>query len=1091
MFDKLLKITDKKEILGLTDELKGIYIYNYFNEKKENIILVASTLYEANILYQTILNYTSEVILFPMDDFLTSEALAASPELKTVRLETLSKICFSSPKIVITNLMGYLRFLPSIEIYKNSIINIKVNDELSVDKLRELLFEIGYVKESIVNKTGEVAIRGYVVDIFPINNTNPVRLEYWGDTIEKIKIFDVNTQLSIKDIQNISILPNTEFLTCNNKNIDFSLLKQKNLANYIDTKNLSTLIRSTVFFNNYTDLCVSYKKLLQEIFDYNVSLNIDSSTQYMNDFYMINNNKEYYFETFDNATKDNFVNYDGRNIKSLGLTYENINNKFNELIKKKTVVFCLNTKEQIKKVSDILDGEIITDEYNIYPNKINLINKKINSGFILDNFVIICENDLNSKSLVEYKYNSNFRIGTRIKDISNLDIGDFVVHTMYGIGKYLGIKSLEKNGIKKDYLLLEYRNNDKLYVPVEKIDFVHKYSSNDGSIPILNKLNSNEWEKTKTKVKKKIEDIAGDLMKLYAARESITGFAFDKDNSTQKEFENNFVYEETPDQIKVIKEIKKDMESIHPMDRLLCGDVGYGKTEVAFRAIFKAILSGKQVAFLCPTTILSNQHYQNAIGRFSGFPVNIELLNRFISTSKTNEIKEKLKEGKIDLLIGTHRILSDDIIYKDLGLLVIDEEQRFGVKHKEKIKQYKNNIDVLTLSATPIPRTLQMSMSGVRGLSLIETPPVNRYPIQTYVFAQNNQIIKDAIYKELSRNGQIFILYNRVEDMESKKKELEELVPGVKIVMAHGKMSKYELEDVMNKFINGEYDILLCTTIIETGIDIPRVNTLIIYNADYFGLSQLYQIRGRVGRSNKIAYAYLMYDNSKLLNETAIKRLNAIKEFTELGSGFKIAMRDLSIRGAGDILGSEQAGFVSSVGIDLFLEMLNEEIKRQKGDTVLENKYSQPLIEVDTTIDDDITSEEEIKIEIHKKINDIDSITKLENVRNEIIDRFGKITNEIDIYMHEELFEKMAETLKIDRIIQTKNDVTLIIDEDIYKHLKVTDLFISASNISRNFRFKMQGKNLLINLSFYGLEEHFVYYLIDLLKLLDYDNKLV
>ena len=556
----------------------------------------------------------------------------------------------------------------------------------------------------------------------------------------------------------------------------------------------------------------------------------------------------------------------------------------------------------------------------------------------------------------------------------------------------------------------------------------------------------------------------------------------------QKEFENNFIYEETKDQIKVIKEIKKDMESVHPMDRLLCGDVGYGKTEVAFRAIFKAILSGKQVAFLCPTTILSSQHYQNAVNRFNNFPVTIELLNRFVSSSKVNEIKTRLKEGKIDLLIGTHRLLSDDIIYKDLGLLVIDEEQRFGVKHKEKIKQYKNSIDVLTLSATPIPRTLQMSMSGVRGLSLIETPPVNRYPIQTYVFAENKQIVKDAIYKELSRNGQVFILYNRVEDMESKKAELESLVPNARIVMAHGRMSKYELEDVMNAFINGEFDILLCTTIIETGIDIPRVNTLIIYNADYFGLSQLYQIRGRVGRSNKIAYAYLMYNKDKSLNETAVKRLNAIKEFTELGSGFKIAMRDLSIRGAGDILGSEQAGFVASVGIDLFLEMLKEEIDKQKGENKEVVKYSQPLIDVDTTIGDDITNEEEIKIEIHKKINAIDSISKLEDVKNEIIDRFGKITNEIDVYMHEELFEKMAEQLGINNIIQTKNDVTLIIKEDLYKNLKVTDLFINASNISRNFRFKMQGKNLLINLKFAGLEKHFVYYLIDLLKLFDYTN---
>lgn len=1088
MFNNILKLTDNKEILGLNNELKGLYIYKYYKEKNENIVLVAYSLYEANILYQAILNYTSEVFLFPMDDFLTSEALATSPELKTVRLETLYKIYSLKHAIIVTNLMGYKRFLPSLDIYEKSIINIKLNQELPITKLRQLLFEIGYVKEAIVNKTGEIAIRGYVVDVFPLNSINPIRLEYWGDTITKIKIFDVNSQLTKEEITDYSILPNTEFLTQHNFDIDFSFQKQKNLYKYTTTKSLSSLKNSTVFFNDYTDLLVSDKKLTQEIFDYNISLDLSTSTKYMFDFNEIQNQKEFYFENFDNTTKD-FVNYNSKDINSLNLTLENINEKLKEITKKNTVIFCVNDKDSIKKIDNLIEDVVITNIDDIYTNKINLVVKKINNGFIIDNLVVICENDLNSRNTLDYKYKSNFRIGTRIKDVSGLNIGDYVVHGMYGIGRYLGIKSLVKKDIKKDYLLLEYKDDAKLYVPVEKIDFIHKYSSSEGAIPQLNKLNSNEWEKTKLKVKKKIEDIAADLIKLYAERESVMGFAFNKDNSVQKDFEDSFMYEETSDQLKVIKEIKKDMENIHPMDRLLCGDVGYGKTEVAFRAIFKAILSGKQASLLCPTTILSSQHYKNALNRFKGFPVNIALLNRFVPNNKVLEIKEKLKKGEIDLLIGTHRILSDDIIYKDLGFLVIDEEQRFGVKHKEKIKQYKNTIDVLTLSATPIPRTLQMSMSGVRGLSLIETPPVNRYPVQTYVFAENNQIIKDAIYKELSRNGQIFILYNRVEDMENKKQELSNLVPGVKIVTAHGKMSKYELENVMTSFINGKFDILLCTTIIETGIDIPRVNTLIIYNADHFGLSQLYQIRGRVGRSNKIAYAYLMYNKDKSLNETAVKRLNAIKEFTELGSGFKIAMRDLSIRGAGDILGSEQAGFVSSVGIDLFLEMLSEEISKLKGETKEDNKYVQPLIEVDTTISDEITKEEEIKIEIHKKINDIDSISKLEEVRNEIIDRFGKITDEIDVYMHEELFEKMALRLNINKIIQTKEDVTLTLEENVYKNLKVTDLFISASNISRNFKFKMQEKNLLITLKFAGLDTHFVYYLIDLLKLLEYSMK--
>ena len=529
------------------------------------------------------------------------------------------------------------------------------------------------------------------------------------------------------------------------------------------------------------------------------------------------------------------------------------------------------------------------------------------------------------------------------------------------------------------------------------------------------------------------------------------------------------------------------MESPHPKDRLLCGDVGFGKTEVAFRAMFKAVLSGKQVAFLCPTTILSKQHYQNAINRFSNFPVRIVLLNRFVSTKETKQILDDLKSGKIDILIGTHRILSDDVKFKDLGLLVIDEEQRFGVKHKEKIKQYRNTIDVLTLSATPIPRTLQLSMSGVRSLSLIETPPVNRYPVQTYVVGYNKPLLKDAIYKELSRHGQVFILYNHIDDMNAKVAEIERLIPDAKVISAHGRMDKHELEDVMQKFIDHEYDILVCTTIIETGIDIPNVNTLIIMGADHFGLSQLYQIRGRVGRSDRIAYCYLMYNTSKVLSETAKKRLNVIKEFTELGSGFSIAMRDLSIRGAGDILGSEQAGFIDTIGIELFLKMLNDEIQRLQGKKVSEEddtESTQPLVDVSTTISDNYVEEEELKIEIHKLINTIDSYEKMQEVRENLEDRFGHITDDMLIYMYEEWFEKIAKEIGIQQVRQTKNFIEVTIPSPILSKLKGDQLFYDVSQISKMFRFSMRGKNLIITLDTIKLEKHFIYYLIDLLKVI-------
>ena len=632
--------------------------------------------------------------------------------------------------------------------------------------------------------------------------------------------------------------------------------------------------------------------------------------------------------------------------------------------------------------------------------------------------------------------------------------------------------------------MVSYKDDDKLYIPVEKIDFISKYSAKDGIIPKLNKLGGTEWQRTKLKARKRIQDMAGELLKLYAIRETTKGFAFLKDTKEQYEFEEEFPYTETEDQLKAIEEIKKDMEKDRPMDRLLCGDVGYGKTEVAFRAIFKAIMSGKQVALLCPTTILSNQHFNNAIERFKAFPINIEMLNRFVPTKRVNIILEKLKEGKVDLLIGTHRILSNDVIFKDLGLLVIDEEQRFGVTHKEKIKKYKDNVDVLTLSDTPIPRTLQMSMSGLRNLSLIETPPVDRFPVQTYVLSENNQIIKDAIYKELSRDGQCFLLFNHVQDLESKKNELQKLVPDAKIICAHGKMTKTQLEDIMNDFINKVYDVLLCTTIIETGIDIPNVNTLIVYDADKFGLSQLYQLRGRVGRTNKIAYCYLMYNKSKILSEIAVKRLNSIKEFTELGSGFAIAMRDLSIRGAGDILGSEQAGFIDTIGIEMFMQMLDNEIKRLKGIEVEERQDYTPLINVETAIEDNYIPDNDIKIEIHKKINQIDSYNKLNEVKDELIDRFGKLDESILAYMYEELFEKKANELKINKIIQTKNFIEVYIPKEITDVIDGSRLFVEISKISRMFRFSMRNKQLIIILDTVKLDKHFIFYLNDLLDII-------
>ncbi len=1081
--DKIFEIKDEKEIIGLTQELKSLYTYQKFKKENKPILLVTSSLNDASKFYNNISTLTDKVRFFPMDDFLTSEAIAISPEFKTTRLETINSLVNDEKQIVITNLMGYLRYLPPIKTFKESFIDVEKNKEVDFKNLKEKLYELGYKRETIVTMTGEVAIRGYVIDIFPINSDKPVRIEFWGDTVESIKTFDTDTQRSEKEIEKIKIFPNTEKLIKNSFDIP-----HRDMGKHIEVINIEKYLNNgIVIYDNFHDIKNNYEDLKEEIKNYNISTERPHDTTYMFDLNKIKNKDAIIFETFDNKTKKGVKTYKTSQIEPFPKGKTNINKKLDLLLKtNKKVIICQNNRYQINKIIEELENSkiVYTNENEIYPNKINIIVKELNSGFETEEYIVVTSKELWGKK-EENLYKTKFRYGSKIKDITKLNIGDYVVHGAHGIGKYLGLKTINKQGIKKDYLTVEYQGGDKLYIPVEKIDLITKYSGKEGAIPRLNKLGGHDWEKTKARARKRAEDMAEDLLKLYAAREANKGFKFNEDDIDQINFEKEFKYEETKDQIKVTEEIKKDMESSRPMDRLLCGDVGYGKTEVAFRAIFKCILSGKQAALLCPTTILSSQHFQNAIDRFKSYPVDIAILNRFVTNKELKETLEKLEKGQIDLLIGTHRLLSEDVKFKDLGLLVIDEEQRFGVKHKEKIKEYKNSIDVLTLSATPIPRTLQMSMAGIRSLSMIETPPAERYPIQTYVLAENNQIIKEAINKELSRMGQTFILYNKISDIESKKIELEKLIPDAKIEIAHGRMDKNKLEDIMLRFSNHEFDCLLCTTIIETGIDIPTVNTLIIIDADKFGLSQLYQIRGRIGRSNKVAYCYLMYNNRKVLSEIATKRLKVIKEFTELGSGFAIAMRDLSIRGAGDILGKEQAGFIDAVGIELFLEMLNEEINKLKGIEVKEEtEETTPVIDVDTAIDDSYVKEEELKIEIHKLINTIDSKEKIKKVKEEIEDRFGKIDEKLEIYMHEEYLEKLVKEIDIKNIRQTKNFIEIPINKKEANKINGEKLFYELSKKGKMFRFTSKLNNLCIILDTVKLEKHYVYYLIDLMELI-------
>ena len=1079
---------DNYAIKGMNDTAFSLYVNSLFRKQNRNIVILTPTLFEANKLLNSLTSSNSNALLFPMDDFLTSMAVAISPDLKITRLETINSIVNSNEKhIVVTHVMGFLRVLPTIDTYKKGILTLKVGMSIDPKKLVEKLTDIGYVRDTFVYKTTDMAVRGFIIDVFPVSSDHPVRIEFFGDEIDSIRYFDEETQKSIDKIEEITIYPASEYL------LESPSLDTETGQHYLKKYNsdVSSIIdymdNPILFIKDYPQLKNVYKEICEQMVEYHREKEDDFNDDYILNLDILNQYPKIYYLSHDSLIGDveieNILDF---HMESVPKFHENIDAIENYLLshQDKTIVLTLKDYQIRSLTKNLKIPFVITKPDNIFINKINIIELELEEGFSYQNMIIITDKDLFDIRTSNKKYKTKFKYSTKIHDINKLEVGDYVVHNTNGIGIYNGIKVLSLNGITKDYLEILYKGNDKLYIPVEKIDLISKFSGKEGISPKVNSLNSSEWQKTKMRVQNKVKSIASELLRIYAMRELKNGFKYAPDDELQVMFESEFEYSLTPDQILAIKQIKDEMETSHPMDRLLCGDVGFGKTEVAFRAIFKAIMNGKQVIYLCPTTILSMQQYNNAVERFKNFPVNIALLNRFVSTKDAHNTIERFNKGTIDFLIGTHRVLSNDIKPKNLGLLVIDEEQRFGVTHKEKIKEYKSDVDVLTLTATPIPRTLQMSLVGIRSLSLITTPPINRYPVQTYVVEENNTLIKDAIYKELSRSGQVFILYNHVDLIEKKVYEIQSLVPEAKIIYAHGRMDRTEIEEKMIDFISHKADILVCTTIIETGIDIPNVNTLIILEADHFGLSQLYQIRGRVGRSDKIAYAYMMYKKGKVLGDEAIKRLKAIEEFTELGSGFKIANRDLSIRGAGDILGSEQAGFIDSVGIDLYLRILNDEVRKLKGEDVSldEEKADTSLINVSTHISDEYVKENEIKITIHRMINSIDSYEKLDSVKKELEDRFGKIDQETEIYMYEEWFEKIARKAGVIKIKETKTTVELIFDRENSQNINGEKLFMDAYHISPYFKFNYHNNCLGITLQIVKLSKHYVYYLIELLN---------
>lgn len=1057
MFRRILNINEEnKTISGLNLDLKSIYINELSNLTKKNILIVSDNYFNSYTFHNNLLNYSEKAYFFPVDDFGIANYETVSPELELIRSNTIGETFKNKYAIYVTDLKGYLRKIISPEQYLNSIIKIKKNQIIKQEDLITKLIDIGFVRESIVTKIGEYSSRGFVIDLYPIDS-DPIRIEFWGDEVTSIKRFEVDSQRSYEEIEEVTINPVKPLNFGANEDSIISFLKEYILI-LDETKKIDLEYEKIFKQDNFSEYYFEYKIRKDAIIFDNI-----------ND--LLENNR--------------VINYDVKTVYNLEKTYIDFIKNISNI--NKTVFLCFKNTKMIKKViSEINDTEIYESSLlNFKLNKLNVIEFGISESFEIDDYLFVSEKTLFNKKDEKYVQKSNSKIGNRVRDLSKLEIGDYVVHDRYGIGVYKGLKTITKDSLMRDYIQIDYKGNDKLYVPVEKIDLISKYSSKEGYVPKVNKLGSLEWEKAKINARKRAKNMAIDLLKLYSSRENAIGYSFPEDTEEQIIFESEFMFNETKDQLRTIEEVKADMQRSRPMDRIICGDVGFGKTEVAFRAAFKAVMASKQVVFLCPTTILSRQHYLNAIERFKSFPIRIELLNRFVSKKQQEKIINDFKFGKVDIIIGTHRVLSQDIKAKDLGLLIIDEEQRFGVTHKERIKEFKNNVDILTLSATPIPRTVQMSLSGIKNLSLIETPPTNRLPIQTYVLEENIDVIKTAIYKEISRGGQVFILNNQIKDMESKLKEISELVPDAKVCYAHGRMSKTELENIMLDFVNKEYNVLISTTIIETGIDIPSANTLIILDADKFGLSQLYQIRGRVGRSANMAYCFLMYKKGKTITDVAVKRLKAIKEFTELGSGFSIAMRDLSIRGAGDILGSEQAGFIDTVGIEMFIKLLNQEVSKLKGIQIEEEEDEKPLINVETAISDKYVSDEEMKIEIHKKITSIDSYESLEMVKEELIDRFGLISREMEIYMYQEWFEKYANKLGVREIRQNKREIEIVLTKEQTNLLNGEKLFLNIIGEHKNVRFNMKFKRLAIIINLLQQEKHFIFTLIDILKALE------
>jgi len=1122
-------------VAGLSGSARTVFLASMYEETKKPMLIVTHNLLQAQKLYDDISHLVGEeeVYLYPANELIAAEMSIASPELKAQRIEVLNHWSSKTNGIVIVPISGLRKILPPVDFWKNQQLTIKTGDDINVEEQLLKFVEMGYIRTGMVASPGEFSVRGGIIDIYPLTESDPLRIELFDTEVDSIRSFSLEDQRSKEKRSEVLIGPATETpfheehydkvkdklelalakslkkmkdekaKTQLTQNIGYELEQLRNhqkpeqLFKYLSFayENSNSLVdylpkQGLIFIDEISRVqemndsldkeeAEWYTSLLGEgkmVHDVMISHQLQGMVQKAGrpTIYM-----SLFLRHVPNTNPQNIINISCKQMQNFHGQMHVLKSEVDRWKKGKfSVLFLGADDERVQKLINVLedygiDSVQVQEKQDILQGKVQVMKGSLHTGFELpiQKIAIITEEELFNKRVKKSPRRQKLSNAERIKSYSELKVGDYVVHVNHGIGKYLGIETLLINGVHKDYLHIRYSGDDKLYVPVEQIDLVQKYVGSEGKEPKIYKLGGSDWKKVKKKVQSSVQDIADDLIKLYAEREAAKGYAFNPDGDMQREFETAFPYQETEDQLRSIHEIKKDMERERPMDRLLCGDVGYGKTEVAIRAVFKAVADGKQVAFLVPTTILAQQHFETMRERFQDYPINIGLLSRFRNRKQQTETIAGLKNGTVDVVVGTHRLLSKDIIYRDLGLLIIDEEQRFGVTHKEKIKQLKTNIDVLTLTATPIPRTLHMSMLGVRDLSVIETPPENRFPVQTYVMEYNGGLVREAIERELARDGQVYFLYNRVEDIERKAEEISMLVPDARVTYAHGQMTENELESVMLAFLEGEFDVLVSTTIIETGVDIPNVNTLIVFDADKMGLSQLYQLRGRVGRSNRVAYAYFTYRKDKVLTEVAEKRLQAIKEFTELGSGFKIAMRDLSIRGAGNILGAQQHGFIDSVGFDLYSQMLKEAIEERKGNM---DQIKKSMIEIDLEVDaylpDSYISDGHQKIEMYKRFRGLSTIEELEELQDEIIDRFGEYPDEVSYLFQISEMKVLGSLVGVGMIKQRKDEVSILLSEEISKHIDGQKIFEVSNQFGRMVGLGMEGNRLKIVLHIKGVE---------------------